>query len=495
MNLLGMKRKLLPYGMALGGGSALGAMGAASNSASSAAPSSTGGGKSAPVGQNSYSTPFGGGGNFASGPNTAGGKSSGLGAGGYGSAPAFQQPQQPYIMGQQVNGIANNDANAAIRSAQNQPSFTQSPYGMGGGKSSGAGQGGYGGAPGFGGPMGGMGGFGGFGGDPIAEAARRGDYGLDGSPENAERQRAINAQAMRGDFSAPTGLGGMPSPDGMHSGMGGMGTFGLGGGNFQNFAAQNPYAANQMMNFRQQEMAQDNARRQQLIAATGDPYAGTGGPGAPPPQQRTGGPGAPPPQQGMGDTGSNNAQRSGITPTAGMREAYGMPPQEGTIGFGNPFPDMPAQRAIMGGYGQQPQPFDPYGRMGMGGGYGRMQPQQQFNPYQQQQFNPYQQQQQQFNPYQQQQRGISGLQGLYNNMIGQQQFNPFQQQQMMPQYGMQGGQSGYRPDMTQANAALRRVQPSLQKQGQDAQAARIAELEAQLAGYNTPAPPTEGSAG
>ena len=40
--------------------------------------------------------------------------------------------------------------------------------------------------------------------------------------------------------------------------------------------------------------------------------------------------------------------------------------------------------------------------------------------------------------------------------------------------------------MSQANASLSRVQPSVQKQQQDSQAARIAELEAQLAGYQTP---------
>jgi hypothetical protein len=161
MNLLGMKRKLLPYGMPLGG--AMGALGA-----------------------------FGGGGGSQSAAPTSaapqsGGKSSGLGQGGYGSAPSF---------GQQVNGIANNNANAPMQSAQNQPSSTFSPYGaspissvnstttadmmggnrgggqgfgqalqslgMMGGKSSGLGQGGYGGAPGFGGQqqpnqMGGMG--------------------------------------------------------------------------------------------------------------------------------------------------------------------------------------------------------------------------------------------------------------------------------------------------------------------------------------------------
>jgi len=107
MNLLGMKRKLLPYGMALGGaggsGSALGAMSAASPS--------SGGGKSAPVGQNTYGSSFGGQ-NVAptSAAPLSGGKSSGLGRGGYGGAPAFG--------GQQAT-------------AQTQPSSTFSPYGAG----------------------------------------------------------------------------------------------------------------------------------------------------------------------------------------------------------------------------------------------------------------------------------------------------------------------------------------------------------------------------
>jgi hypothetical protein len=43
----------------------------------------------------------------------------------------------------------------------------------------------------------------------------------------------------------------------------------------------------------------------------------------------------------------------------------------------------------------------------------------------------------------------------------------------------------FRPDTTQAQESLSRVKPSVQKQEQDAQAARIAELEAQLAGFQT----------
>jgi len=58
----------------------------------------------------------------------------------------------------------------------------------------------------------------------------------------------------------------------------------------------------------------------------------------------------------------------------------------------------------------------------------------------------------------------------------------------MPNYGRFGGQNpmNYRPDMNQVQQNLSRVKPSIQKQEQDAQAARIADLEAQLARYNTP---------
>jgi hypothetical protein len=141
-----------------------------------------------------------------------------------------------------------------------------------------------------------------------------------------------------------------------------------------------------------------------------------------------------------------------------------------------------------GGYGmapafQQPQQqFNPFQQQ-----FGGFQ-QQQFNPFQQQQFNPYQQQQfnpfqQQFGGFQQQPQGASGLQALFNNMMGQQQQmqQPIQQ---MPRFQSQALQ--FRPNMQNAQAALSRVRPSVQKQQQDAQAARIAELEAQLAGYNTP---------
>lgn len=56
------------------------------------------------------------------------------------------------------------------------------------------------------------------------------------------------------------------------------------------------------------------------------------------------------------------------------------------------------------------------------------------------------------------------------------------------QYGMSQNPLNFRPDMARVQQNLSNVRPSIQRQNQDAQAARIAELEAQLAQYNTPAP-------
>jgi hypothetical protein len=75
----------------------------------------------------------------------------------------------------------------------------------------------------------------------------------------------------------------------------------------------------------------------------------------------------------------------------------------------------------------------------------------------------------------------TGLQNLYT------QFNapllqgsvPRAQLMPMPQYGSQPGNPlAYRPDMSQAQAALSRVKPSVYKTDLDAARARIAELEA-----------------
>lgn len=122
---------------------------------------------------------------------------------------------------------------------------------------------------------------------------------------------------------------------------------------------------------------------------------------------------------------------------------------------------------IVGNAGQQPT-----GGKAGGGGQPQQQPQQQM---QQPQLNPYQQQQRpQYSPYSQ------GLQQLFGNM--------------MPAYGRfnsQNSAAAYRPNMQSAQENLNRVQPSVQKQNQDTQAAhaaRIAELEAELATYKVPGP-------
>jgi hypothetical protein len=130
-----------------------------------------------------------------------------------------------------------------------------------------------------------------------------------------------------------------------------------------------------------------------------------------------------------------------------------------------------------GGYGMAPafqqQQFNPYQQQ-----FGGFQ-QPQFNPFQQPQFNPFQQQ---FGGFQQQPQNINGLQGLFNAMMNQQQM-PMQRQPMQ-QY--QDPALQFRPNMQNAQSALSRVRPSVQRQQQDAQAARISELEAQLARFNTP---------
>jgi hypothetical protein len=102
-----------------------------------------------------------------------------------------------------------------------------------------------------------------------------------------------------------------------------------------------------------------------------------------------------------------------------------------------------------------------------------------------------QQQQQQFRPQQQ----MGGLQQLLNQMMNR--FQPQQRQQRapmgMPQFRSQALQ--YRPNMTQAQQSLSRVKPSVQKQEQDANIARIAELEAQLAAQQPQQDPYYGGGG
>ena len=178
---------------------------------------------------------------------------------------------------------------------------------------------------------------------------------------------------------------------------------------------------------------------------------------------------------GLGQGGYGGAPGFG----GGMNQMGGMDQMGNMRGMG-----------ALGGFG---------GQMGMGGGF--QQPQ--FNPFQQQmmqqqpqrQSRYYEQQQPQFNPFQQQQQfqqpQISGLQGLFNQMMGQ--FQQQQRPQQMPRFQSQALQ--YRPNMQNAQAALSRVKPSVQGQQQDAQAARIAELEAQIAAFQPQTPTDYGNSG
>jgi hypothetical protein len=79
-----------------------------------------------------------------------------------------------------------------------------------------------------------------------------------------------------------------------------------------------------------------------------------------------------------------------------------------------------------------------------------------------------------FSPMQQQNSGLQAammqMLGMYNRPM----MRP--QMQQMPQY--RSPALGYRPDMTQAQQSLNRVQPSVYKTDLDAARARIAELEA-----------------
>jgi hypothetical protein len=84
-------------------------------------------------------------------------------------------------------------------------------------------------------------------------------------------------------------------------------------------------------------------------------------------------------------------------------------------------------------------------------------------------------QQQMYNPYQQQ---TGGLQAALMQLMGQ--YNQPMMRQQMPQYGQrpQTNPLAYRPDMSQAQAALSNVKPSVYKTDLDAARARIAEYEA-----------------
>jgi hypothetical protein len=376
-----MKRKLLPYGMPLGGaggpvGSAMGSMGsAASGGKSNPAPQNAYGSSyqapAANVYQPSYSAPQQG---------MGGGKSSGLGQGGYGGAPSFggQQPtaqtqpsfeQSPFGAGpSSVNTTTTADMMGGNRGGGQ--GFGQVMQGLQGGKSSGLGQGGYGMAPGFGGQP-----------QPGMMAPRSAQY------RTKEQEAALDQR----DYQNYSVLGSQPSQVGSQQGMGGFGI--------------------------------------DYFGPNGDRFSSV-----------------PPPQQGMGALGGR------FNPYQSTQQM-------------NPFQQQ------FGGFQQPQQQFNPFQQQ-----FGGFQQQPQFNPYQQQQFNPFQQQ---FGGFQQQQP-VSGLRSLFNNMMGQQQM----QRQPMQQY--QDPALQYRPNMQNAQSALSRVRPSVQRQNQDAQSARIAELEAQLARFNTP---------
>jgi hypothetical protein len=471
MNLLGMKRKMLPYGMPLGGGGAIG------GGTSSAAPSSSSGGKSAPIAQNNYGSSYSGGQSQSSTPSQGmmGGKSSGMGQGGYGQAPGFQQTAQaqPSFASNPYGGAPDRSFNTTTQQDMmgnrnsNPMSLGQTMQGLRGGKSSGLGQGGYGGAPGFNGQQQGLMGMGGFG----QPQYRTMDQPFGGQPNQADAQ-----------FTADMG---------------------------------HPVYQDQPQQGMSPVQMQEQQRYQQGMAA-GNPYAGTGGPSAPMPQQAMGAAAAQRQMQGGFGPQAQDTSEQAYNMHMATAMYQGTPPsyeqwkQQTTNSHNNVMQQMQGMLGGMGGgYGQQPQ-FNPYGgdfgttggfggdlgsqtRLGRMGGMGGLnQPQRGFDyrQYQQEQQmnqmrNQYQQQQQrqQFNPYGggYGQQGISGLQGAYNNMMGQYQ----QPAQQMPQYGMQGGQRGYRPDFMRAQENLNRVNPSVQKQQQDTQAARIADLEAQLAKYNT----------
>jgi len=195
------------------------------------------------------------------------------------------------------------------------------------------------------------------------------------------------------------------------------------------------------------------------------------------------------PQQSMGGGGKSSGLGQG---------GYGAAPafnQQPMGGIGQVVQNLVGGKSSgmgQGGYQSAPS-FNPFQQQQQ---FNQFQQQPQFNQFQQQQqFNPFQQQfggfqqpQQQFSPFQQQfggfqqqqPQGISGLQGLYNSMMNQQQqMRQPMQRQPMQQY--QDPALQYRPNMQNAQAALSRVRPSVQRQNQDAQAARIAELEAQIA--------------
>jgi hypothetical protein len=201
-----------------------------------------------------------------------------------------------------------------------------------------------------------------------------------------------------------------------------------------------------------------------------------------------GGMGAPQPPNSMGGSKLNPYQGP-----SGM--GIGMGGVPGNSGFPDPMtmPQQPRpqvqQMGPQGGYGQLTQLMRQPGQMQGGAQVQQMPSSSQLMSQLGAQSQPIQQSQMQGRMggfgQQQQQQQPQGIQQLLNNMLtrfqSQTQQRPMQQ---MPQYQNQALQ--YRPNMTQAQQSLNRVQPSVQRQNQDTQAARIAELEAQLAGFQRP---------
>lgn len=363
MNLLGMKRRLLPYGMPLGG--ALGAFG--------------GSGQSSPT------------------PSSGGGKSSGAGQGGYGSAPSF-------------DGQSAAPTSAAPAS---------------GGKSSGLGSLGYGAAPSFGGQQ--------PGGLPISGT---GGELLGGAPTQSGFNQGVNQAGNAG-----SGLASF------------SGTFSPEAEAFQRANPQNA-EANKMAQNAITGMQNDITKQTNNM------------------QQNQGTPMQGGKSSGLGQGGYQSAPGFGQQQQGSPAQQLG---QLGNLLRGQSLGGLASQRQMQGGFGPQAPTQDAFnGFRAMTGSPMN------FDQFSQSRGSRFTQQPQQ--RFQQPQQNMQGIQDLFSRMMSQ--FQPQQTQQQMPQYRSPG--LDYRPDYIRAQENLTRVKPSVQKQEQDAQAARIAELEEQLAGFQRP---------
>jgi hypothetical protein len=153
---------------------------------------------------------------------------------------------------------------------------------------------------------------------------------------------------------------------------------------------------------------------------------------------------------------------------SGMRMG-GQAPAQGGVGYSAPSESSPYQAAFNSQ--QAPQQMQQRAISPLVQQQMMRQQQPMFNPMQQQMMR---QQQPMFNPMQQQSSGIQAA--LMQMMARQNQPMMRPQMQPMPQY--QNRTLQYRPNMTQAQQSLTRVQPSVFKTDLDAARARIAELEA-----------------